>query len=108
MVQNSYKTRQGRSPVYVVDDPDNELIGTDLWPEDCDEDDVDAKVDWTQGFNPVNPVYMATTVNGEPTGEFFRENPDVEPENYEEEDPDEDGEHEGGGARPDGEGGGER
>ena len=55
-------------------------LGTDLWPQDCDEDQLDEKVDWSLGFVPTQPVYLAT-------GDFFEENPEDE-ENYLEMGPD--------------------
>ena len=79
MVTQAFKNRGSMNVhhAYVVHDPDNDQEGTDLYPEDCDEEDADASVDLSGGyFSPQKPVLMAT-------GDFFEENPDQE-EPYEE------------------------
>ena len=71
MVEKAFKNR-GRfnaHKTYVVHDPENDLEGTDLFPEDCDEDCLDDKVDVRDGFSPNQPALMAT-------GPFFDENPE--------------------------------
>ena len=69
MVNKAYRNQGPFKKTYVVHDPDNGQEGTDLFPEDCDEDDLDNKVDTSQGFTPHEPLLMAT-------GDYFEENPD--------------------------------
>jgi len=79
MVEKAWKNRsQGQaSQTYVVHDPEKFVEGTDLYPGDCDEDDLDAKVDLSEGqFVPHQPAMKAT-------GDFFDDYPE-ESEAYQE------------------------
>ena len=53
---------------YVVHDPEHGQEGTELNPEDFDEDNLDEKIETSEGYNPPQPVLMAT-------GDFFEEKP---------------------------------
>ena len=73
LVEKSYKYRkEGGRPVYVVQNTENGILGTDLFPADCDEDCLDERVDLQSGiFQPSNPTYVAD-------GDFWEANPDGE------------------------------
>ncbi len=47
MVENAYKNRghHNVSQTYIVHDPLNNVEGTDLFPADCVEEDLDSNVD---------------------------------------------------------------
>ncbi len=77
VVDRAFKNR-GRFNVhitYVVDDLGQGIEGTDLFPEDCDEDVIDDRVDLQQGFSPTQPRMMAT-------GDYFDENPEDDRDSY--------------------------
>ena len=61
MVERAFKNR-GQSNVshtYVVHDPANGVEGTDLFPADCDKDNLDGQVDLSQGFNPAQTSFLS-------------------------------------------------
>ena len=61
MVEKAYKNR-GRfdaAKTYVVHNPQENVEGTDLFCEDCDEEYLDERVDLQQGFQPRAPVFLA-------------------------------------------------
>mgnify|MGYP003315258050 CR=1 FL=1 len=71
MVDRAFRNRGGRFPhkTYITHYPENGAEGTDLAPEDCDEDVLDEQVDTSQGYTPAQPTLVAT-------GDFFEENPE--------------------------------
>ena len=57
MVEKAFKNR-GRfnaAKTYVVHNPQENVDGTDLFPEDCDEEYLDERVDLQQGVQPHAP-----------------------------------------------------
>ena len=60
-LKKAYKNR-GRfdaAKTYVVHNPQENIEGTDLFCEDCDEEYLDERVDLQQGFQPHAPVFIA-------------------------------------------------
>ena len=60
MVEKAYKNR-GRfdaAKTYVVHNPQDNIDGTDLYCEDCDEEYLDDRVDLQQCFRPHAPIFI--------------------------------------------------
>jgi len=72
MIERAHRNRQfNHQKVYIAYCPEKDQDGTDLFPEDCDEElHLDTKVDLQNGFRPSQPVLLATVQNGDYFAEY--------------------------------------